>query len=133
MNKSSVKFFSSLCFKFICLRFENNDRDFSKTRLSEKLIEIDNFNEFIELNAKINDDKNINEIDNVREFIELKIEIVNEVDNVRKFIELKSTNTNVNINELIDKYENVNINNLIKLNVLFSKIVLIFKSVTINC
>ena len=122
-----------LCFKFICLRFENDDHDFSKTRLNEKLIEIDNFNEFIELNAKNNDDKNINEIDNVREFIELKIEIVNEIDNVREFIKLKSTSTNVNINKLIDKYKNVNIDNLIKSNVLFLKIVLIFKNVTINC
>ena len=96
------------------MRFENDDRNFSKTRLNEKLIEIDNFNEFIELNAKNNDDENVNKIDNIREFIELKIEIVNEVDNVRKFIELKSTNTNVNINKLIDKYEIVNIDNLIK-------------------
>ena len=98
------------------MRFNDNDRDFkSKTRFNEKLIEIDNVHEFIELKTTNNDNENVNEIDNVREFIEMKT----------------TNNNNVNVNKLIVKYENVNIDNLIKLNK--SKIVLIIESVAINC
>lgn len=114
-NKFS-KFSSSLW--FICLRFDDDNRDFkSKTRFDKKLIEINNVREFIELKTTNNHN-----------------EIINKVDNVREVIELKTTNNdNINVNKLIVKYENVNIDDLIKSYEMSSKIVLIFKNVIINC